>query len=62
MISRKYKSVSTTLNYIEHVLSLASTITGSISVSGFASLLGIPIGLTTPGTALKICATTAEIN
>ena len=34
------------LNYIEHFLILAFTITGCISISTFASLLGIPIGIT----------------
>ena len=36
--------VCTTLNYIEHFVILASTVTGCISISAFASLLGIPIG------------------
>ena len=44
----------TTLNHIEHFLILASTITGCISISDFASLVGIPIGI-------MICATTAAI-
>ena len=42
LMSTKHKKVCTTLNYIEHFLNLASTITGSISISAFASLLGIP--------------------
>ena len=47
LMSGKLKKVCTTLNYIEHFLILASTITGCISISAFASLLGIPIGITT---------------
>ena len=35
---------------------LASTITECISISAFASLLGIPIGLTSSAIGLKICA------
>ena len=46
MLSRKHKKVCTALNYIEHFLILASTITGCISISAFASLFGIPIGIT----------------
>ena len=42
-MSRKHKKVCTTLNYIEHSLILASTITGCISISAFASLIGFPI-------------------
>ena len=46
LISRKLKKVCTTLNYIEHFLILVSTITGCISVSAFASLIGGPIEIT----------------
>ena len=45
-MSKKHKKVCTTLNYIEHFLILACTITGCISISIFAFLLGIPIGIT----------------
>ena len=41
LMTRKHKKVCTTLNYIEHFLVLALTITGCISNSAFASLLGI---------------------
>ena len=60
-MSRKHKKVCRTLNYIEHVLILASTITGCISISVFTSLLGIPIGITSSAIGLKICATAAGI-
>ena len=32
-----------------------------VSISAFASLLGIPIGITKSAVRLKICAITAEI-
>ena len=60
-MSRKHKKVCTTLNYIEHFLILASTITGCVSISAFASLIGIPIGITSSAIGLKICAITAGI-
>ena len=41
LLSRKHKQVCTTLKYIEHVLILASSITGCILVPAFTSLLGI---------------------
>ena len=44
LISTKHKKVSTTLNYIENFLISTSAITGCVSVSAFASLVGIPIG------------------
>ena len=42
-MSKNHKKVCTTVNYIEHFLSLGSTITGCVSISAFASLVGIPL-------------------
>ena len=56
LMSRKHKKVCTTLNYIEHFLILASAITGCISISVFASLLGIPIGITSSALGLLAVA------
>ena len=61
LMSKKHKKVCTTLNYIEHFLTLGSTITGCISISAFASLVGIPIGITSSAIGLKFSATTAAI-
>ena len=58
---KKHKKVCTTLNYIKHFLILASTITGCISISAFASLIGIPIRIISFPIGLKICAITAGI-
>ena len=60
-MNRKHKKVCTTLNYIEHFLILASTITGCISISAFASLLYISVETTSSAILLKICAVTAGI-
>ena len=60
-MSRKHEKVCTTLNCIEHFLVLASTITGCVSVSAFASFLGIPIGITSSEIELKIYGEAAEI-
>ena len=60
-MSKKHKTVCTTLNYNERFVILASAVTGSISISAFASLLGIPIGITSSAIGLKICAITAGI-
>ena len=43
LMSKERKKVFTTLNYIEHFLILATTITGCISISAFASLIGISL-------------------
>ena len=61
MISKKHKKVCITLNYIEHFLILGSTITGCVSISSFVSLIGIPIGITSSATELKICAIIVRI-
>ena len=40
---------------------MASTVTGSISVSAFAALVGISVGITSSAVGIKICAITAGI-
>ena len=62
LMSKKHKNVFTTLNYIQHFLILTSTITGCISISDFASLFGISIGITSSATGLEICAITRGIS
>ena len=45
LMSNKHRKVCATLNYIASFLFLGSAVTGCISSSVFASLLGIPIGI-----------------
>ena len=47
------------INDIEHFSILASAITGYISISTFASLLGIPLGITSSEIGLKTCVIAA---
>ena len=61
MMSRKHRKVCTILNYIEHFLILDSKISECISISAFASLLSIPIGITSSAIELKMCAIAASI-
>ena len=58
-MSKNHEKVCTTLNYIEHFLILGSIITWRVSISVFASLVGIPIEITSSVIGLKICAITA---
>ena len=58
-MSKKDKNICTALNYIEHFLIFASTITGCISISAFVSLIGIPIGITSSTIGCKLCTKTA---
>ena len=60
-MSRKHKKVCRTLNYIEHFLILASTITECISISDFDFLIFIPIWSTSSAKVLKTCAIASGI-
>ena len=55
----KHKKVCRVLNYIDYLLIVTSTITGCVSISAFASLVGIPIGIASSTIGLKICVITA---
>ena len=46
LMSEKYKKTCKYLNYVENLLILSSAITGCFSISTFASLVFIPIGIT----------------
>ena len=56
LMSRKRKKVCTTPNYIQYFFVLASTITGCVLISAFASWLGISVGITSFAIGLRICA------
>ena len=60
-MSNKNKKVCMTVNYIEHFLILESMVIGCVSISAFASIVGIPIGFTSSAIGLKICEITAGI-
>ena len=60
-MNKNHKKVCTTLNYIEHFLISASTITRRISNSAFASLFGIHMWITSSAVGLKICPVAAGI-
>ena len=49
------------MNYIDHSCIVVSTITGCVSISAFASLVDILIGITISAIRLKICVITAGI-
>ena len=61
LTSRKHRKIRAIPNYIECILILASTVNGSTLISAFASMFGIPIGITSSVTGLKICAMAAGI-
>ena len=61
LMSEKYKKTCKYLNYVEHLLILASTIPGCVSNSAFASFVCVPIGITSSAVGINICAITAGI-
>ena len=66
MINKKHKKVFTAFNYIEHLLILASAVTGCVSIFDFASLICllaslIPIGIASSAVGVKINPITAGI-
>ena len=61
MISKEDKKVCTNLNFVEHLLILASKINGKVSISAFPSLVGISVGIASSGVGLKIYAITGGI-
>ena len=60
-MSEKYKKRCKYLNYVEHLLFLASVVTDCVSHSAFASLVCAHVGLTSSAVETKICAITAGI-
>ena len=62
LMSKKHKKVYRVLNYIEHLLILISAVNGCVFISAFASLVGIPIGITSSAIGLQMCVITAGIN
>ena len=59
MVSKKCKKACRHFNCVEH--SLISVVTGCVSISAFASLVGIPIGINSSAAGSKTCAITAGI-
>ena len=63
-MSEKYKKYEKTckyLNYVERFLILVSTVTGCVSSSAIASVVAVPVGITSSAVGIKICAITAGI-
>ena len=61
MASGKHKKACTTLSYIEYFFIFDSKISEYISISDFAFLFGIPIGIMSSAIELKIRAMAAGI-
>ena len=60
-MSEKYEKTCKYLNHVEHLLILASTIIGCISISAFASLVCVPVGIVSSAVGIITCAIIAGI-
>ena len=60
-ISKKRKIGCWVLHYTEHLVILFSTVTGCVSISAFASLVGISTGITSSAVGLIIYVATPVI-
>ena len=60
-MSKKHKKVCSVLSYIDHLLIVISIITGCATISAFAPLVGVTIGITSSAIGLKTCAITIGI-
>ena len=58
-MNEKYRKTCKYLDYVEHLLILASTVTGC--VFAFASLVGVPVIITCSAIEIKISVITAGI-
>ena len=61
LMSNKQRTVYRVLNHSEHLLVLFTTVAGCVSISAFASSVGIPIGITSSAIDLKFCGITTGI-
>ena len=61
LMRKKHKKVSTTLNYFKKFLMFVFYASECVSISAFASLVGIPMGIMSSTVGLWICALAAAI-
>ena len=61
LVSKKHKNLCATSNYIKHLLILSSAVRKCVSISAFASLDVILIGIGSSAVGSKKCEITAGI-
>ena len=61
LMNEKYKNTYKYLSYVKHLLIIASTVSGCVSISAFTSLVCVPIGITSSAAGINICDITAGI-
>ena len=61
LMSKKYKKTCKYLNYVEQLIILASTVIDCVSISEFASLVCVAVGISSHAIGINICLITAGI-
>ena len=61
LMKEKYKKTCKYLNYVEHLLILASTNTSCVLISSFTSLVCVSVGITSSAVETKIYTLTEGI-
>ena len=57
MISEKHEKVSRPLKYFEYFLVFISAVSACVSISTFASIVAVPVGIASSAIGTKICIT-----
>ena len=60
-LRKKHKKICKILNYTEHLIILASTVTGCVSIFALASFVGFPVGIASSTAIIEVCVITARI-
>ena len=60
-MNEKYKKTWKYLNYVENLLFLVSTVTGCVSISAFASLVCVSVGIRSSAVGLNILQSLQEL-
>ena len=61
LMSEKYKKTCKYLNYLVHLIVLVLTVTGSVLICAFASLVFVPVRIISSALGIKICVISTGI-
>ena len=61
LMSEKYKKTCKYLNYLPQLIVLVLTVTGSVLICAFTSLVFFPVGVINSALGIKICGISAGI-
>ena len=60
-MSGKWKKTDKYSNYVEHLLVFVSTVIGYVSISAFASLVCVTVGIPSSGVRIKVVQSLQEL-